>query len=151
MLIRPAYAALALLAIAGCSSEEPAAHETAETPRASPVSELSGYGQWVARTDGPSISFSRVADMSSRVNPQDSFTMIMYRIEFAPHDIEAMRLHTPKREGDAIYQDNDRKSEAWRARFCTPQLAEIMRRHEIDILYGSFQRQDTPIAQCTGG
>jgi hypothetical protein len=52
-------------------------------------------------------------------------------------------IHSP-----ALSPENQARQERWQKQVCTPELSEVMRAHQIDVVYATFGKADMPIAQC---
>lgn len=125
--------------LGGCQQNAPpadSAHDSvvsraAGNPRAQVVSDLEIYGAAVEERANSDLKFARV-------DASDPEAVLSLYYVFFTSSQDKYQLEDVREIGDAMDKLNSVKRAAWNDEFCTPQLQQIMREHQIDYVYGTF-------------
>lgn len=158
--IRPltifACSMLALGALSGCD-EQPATTDSAasaEAPAASPaeraaIADLARVGTAVAAQSADLklefLGAKNGVDPARAAASGESWSL--YHLSFAAAQSSELQL-TGNFSSQVLSPENQARQERWQQQVCTPELSDVMRAHQIDLVYATFGKADMPIAQC---
>ena len=159
--IRPltifACSMLALGALSGCD-EQPATTDSAASAEtsssASPaeraaIADLARVGTAVAVQSGDLklefLGAKNGVDPARAAASGESWSL--YHLSFAAAQSSELQL-TGNFSSQVLSPENQARQERWQQQVCTPELSDVMRAHQIDLVYATFGKADMPIAQC---
>ena len=71
----------------------------------------------------------------------------LYHLSFAAAQPSELQL-SGNVQSSTLSPENQARQERWQKVVCTPELSDVMRAHQIDLVYATFGKVDMPIAQC---
>lgn len=146
---------LALGALAGCD-QQPAAGNAAST-QSSPVNladqaaiaDLARVGTSVAAQAADLnlefLSAKDGIDPAQAAAAEESWAL--FYLSFAAAQPSELQL-SGNLNSQTLSPENQARQERWQKVVCTPELSDVMRAHQIDMVYATFGKADMPIAQC---
>lgn len=147
---------LALAALSGCD-EQPATTDSAasaEAPAASPaeqaaIADLARVGTAVAAQSADLklefLGAKNGVDPARAAASGESWSL--FHLSFAAAQPSELQL-TGNFNSQVLSPENQARQERWQQQVCTPELSDVMRAHQIDLVYATFGKADMPIAQC---
>jgi hypothetical protein len=147
---------LALAALSGCD-EQPATTDSAaraEAPAASPaeqaaIADLAHVGTAVAAQSADLklefLGAKNGVDPARAAASGESWSL--FHLSFAAAQPSELQL-TGNFNSQVLSPENQARQERWQQQVCTPELSDVMRAHQIDLVYATFGKADMPIAQC---
>ena len=102
-----------------------------DTALAEPIKELTQYGSFIVRSVEPgAVRFSEV--VHTMANPLNS-----YVIKFSTENSDLLAAKNADKS-EAARAENMGKTLVWEARFCSDDLISIMKKNDIDVVFGQL-------------
>jgi len=147
---------LALGVLTGCD-QQPAPGDSAANDQSSPVSpadqaaiaDLTRVGASVAAQSADLklefLGAKNGIDPAQAAASGESWSL--YHLSFAAAQPSELQL-SGNVHSQTLSPENQARQERWQKVVCTPELSDVMRAHQIDLVYATFGKADMPIAQC---
>jgi hypothetical protein len=144
---------LAFGALAGCD-QQPEAGSAQSSSSISPadqaaIADLARVGTAVAAQSADlKLEFLGVkngVDPAQAAAAGESWSL--FHLSFAAAQPSELQL-SGKLNSQILSPENQARQERWQKLVCTPELSDVMRAHQIDLVYATFGKADMPIAQC---
>lgn len=147
---------LALGALTGCD-QQPASGSSAasaESSSASPadqaaIADLARFGtSFAAQSADLKLEFlgaKNGIDPAQAAASGESWSL--FYLSFAAAQPSDLQM-SGNLNSQTLSPENQARQDRWQKQVCTTELSDVMRAHQIDVVYATFGKADMPIAQC---